>query len=78
VPGFASGQQRDDLQQDRHREHPRRGVGDRCRELVAASGEDEHEERGRQKRSHDRDQRASAATELPDAGSQSSHSTRAE
>jgi hypothetical protein len=45
---------------------------------VAPSGKNEHEDRRRRQRSHDRDQRASASTELPDAGSEVSQPIRAE
>ena len=77
MPRLAAREQRDDLQQHGHGEHPRRGVGERGRELVAAPGEQEREDRRGGQRAHDRDQRASAATEVAEAGSQFGQPTRA-
>jgi len=77
MPRLTAGKERDDLQQHRHREHPRRGVGDRGREFVALPGKQEREDRRRRQRPHHSDQRASAAPELAQAGSQFGQPTRA-
>src|ERR671928_24287 len=45
MPRLTAREQRDDLQQNGHPEHPRGGVGNRGRELLAAPGEHEREHR---------------------------------
>jgi hypothetical protein len=70
MPGLAAGEQRDDLQQHGRGEHPPRGAGERGRELVAAPGEQQREDRRGGQRAQDRDQRASAAPEVAETRSQ--------
>jgi hypothetical protein len=69
MPRLAPRDERDDLQQRGHREHPRRGVGERSRELVATPGEQEDEHRRCGQRAHHRDRRSVAATEAAKARS---------
>jgi hypothetical protein len=63
MPRLAPRDQRDDLQQRGHSEHPRRGVGERSLELVAPPDEQEQKHRRRGERAHHRDRRSVAATE---------------
>jgi hypothetical protein len=69
MPRLTAPEQPDDLQQHGHGEHPRRD-GERGRELVAAPGQQEQEDRRGHQRPHHRDQRRSAATEVAEVGSQ--------
>jgi hypothetical protein len=70
MPRLSACEQRDDLQQNGYPEHPRRGIGESGRELFAAPGKHEHEDRCGRKRAQDRDQRTSAPTEVAQAGYQ--------
>jgi hypothetical protein len=64
VPRLGPGEQRDDLQQRRQRQHAERRAADRLGELVAPPEDDDDERGGEGDRDGRRDDRAAPGTSL--------------